>query len=61
MNNETIFNFTAEIFSSDLHAKRISSLSNAVTEVIKNGYLAVHLIGKGLAQAKGLDSKHPIQ
>lgn len=61
MNNETIFKFTAEIFSHDLHTKRVVSLSNTVTGVIKNCSPAIHLIRKGLSQAKGSDSKHTIK
>lgn len=49
------------IFGEDLHAKRVYSLANATLGVIASASLAVHLIGQGLAQARGLVRKQAIK
>jgi len=53
--------FCRELFLVDIHAKRVQSLANGVVGVIQSAALAVHLIGQGLAQAKGLQAKHAIK
>jgi Transposase DDE domain len=53
--------FCRELFLVDVHAKRVQSLANGVVGVIQSAALAVHLIGQGLAQAKGLQAKHAIK
>jgi hypothetical protein len=53
--------FCRDLFLGDVHAKRVLSLANGVVGVIQSAALAVHLIGQGLAQAKGLDAKHAIK
>jgi Transposase DDE domain len=50
--------FVAEIAGEDMHAKRVTSLSFAVLGLMHSAALAVHAIGLGLAQARGLDRKH---
>lgn len=50
-----------ELFSSELHAKRVLSLSNATVGVIESGTLAIRAIGHGLALAKQLKWKHTIK
>jgi hypothetical protein len=50
-----------ELFSSELHAKRVLSLSNATVGVIQAGTLAIRAIGHGLALAKQLKWKHTIK
>jgi hypothetical protein len=49
------------MFEENMHAKRILSISNAVMGVILSTSLAVHLIGQGLASAKGNVTKHAIK
>lgn len=49
------------VLGDDWHAMRILSLANASLGVIQAGSLAVSAIGKGLAEAEGLDSKHAIK
>lgn len=55
---QKVHEFVEEIVAEDMHAKRVLSVSNAVTGLVHNAVLAVHAIGLGLAQAKGLDRKH---
>lgn len=50
--------FVGEIAGDSMHAKRVLSLGNAVVGLIHSAVLAVHAIGLGLAQARGLDRKH---
>jgi hypothetical protein len=50
-----------EVFETDLHARRVLSLSNAATGALNAGALGVHAIGLGLAEAEGLNSKHAIK
>ena len=53
--------FLSGLFDGDLHAKRVLSLANASLGVIRSGSLAVHTIGLGLAQARGLKTKHAVK
>jgi hypothetical protein len=53
--------FLSGLFDGDLHAKRVLSLANASLGVIRSGSLAVHAIGLGLAQARGLKTKHAVK
>jgi hypothetical protein len=53
--------FLSGLFDGDLHAKRVLSLANASVGVIRSGSLAVHAIGLGLAQARGLKTKHAVK
>ena len=56
-----IHTFLTGLFDGDLHAKRVLSLANAGLGVIRSGSLAVHAIGLGLAQARGLKTKHAVK
>ncbi len=49
------------VFSEDLHAKRVKSLTNGTLGVMTSASLAVSIIGQSLAQARGLLSKHAIK
>jgi hypothetical protein len=49
------------LFEFDMHAKRVLSLANATLGVMSGASLAIHTIGQGLAQAKGLNTKHAIK
>lgn len=53
--------FIESLFAQDIHAKRVYSLANATLGVISSASLAVHLIGQGLAQARGLMTKHAVK
>ena len=53
--------FLTNLFDGDMHAKRVLSLANATLGVIKTASLAVHIIGQGLALARGLTTKHAIK
>lgn len=49
------------IFAEDLHAKRVASLANAAVGVLEGAALGIHAIGRALALASGLKSKHAIK
>lgn len=53
--------YVNEMFAEDLHARRVLSLGHGVLGVIHGASLAIHAIGQGLAQARGLDPKHAIK
>lgn len=52
---------TQNIFGKTMHAKRVESISNAALGVIAGASLIINVIGKGLAAAKDLLSKHAIK
>src|ERR1022692_261867 len=56
-----IQNYLDAIFSEDLHAKRVKSLTNGTLGVMTSASLAVSIIGQSLAQTRGLLSKHAIK
>ena len=56
-----IHGFLQTLFGEDLHAKRVYSLANATLGVMRSASLAVHTIGLGLAQARGLLRKHAVK
>ena len=58
---EFIENHLDSLFGSDLHAKRVSSLSHGVLGVMTCASLAVSVIGQALAQARGKSAKHTIK
>jgi hypothetical protein len=58
---EAVEAFVDAVVGEDLHAKRVLSLANATLGVIHAASLAVATIGKGLAQARGLEPKHAIK
>jgi len=53
--------FLLDLFEFDIHAKRVYSLANATLGVMSGESLAIHTIGQGLAQARGLVTKHSIK
>src|SRR5687768_12641768 len=53
--------FLGSILSEDTHAKRVDSLANAALGVMTGASLAVAMIGKSLAQARGLLTKHAVK
>jgi hypothetical protein len=58
---ETTRNFVKQVFSGDLHAKRVLSLADAALGILTSASLAVSLIGHALAQTRGLIDKHAIK
>jgi len=58
---EGVHGFLSNLFDGDLHAKRVLSLANATLGVIRTASLAVNTIGRGLALARGLTTKHAIK
>lgn len=58
---EFIENYLTSLFGSDLHVKRVCSLSLAVLGVMTSASLAVAVIGQALAQARGKSGKHAIK
>jgi hypothetical protein len=58
---EFVENFLNGVFAGDLHAKRVMSLANGTLGVMTGASLAVSIIGKSLAQARGLLGKHAIK
>jgi Transposase DDE domain len=56
-----IQNYLTALFGSDLHVKRVCSLSLAVLGVMTSASLAVAVIGQALAQARGKAAKHAIK
>jgi Transposase DDE domain len=53
--------FLDSVLSEDTHAKRVDSLANAALGVMTGASLAVAMIGKSLAQARGLLTKHAVK
>src|SRR5271166_3766272 len=56
-----IHQFLERLIGVEMHAKRVLSLANATLGVIRTASLAVHMIGLGLALARGLITKHAIK
>ena len=56
-----VHRFMDSLFARDVHAKRVYSLANATLGVISSASMAVHLIGQGLAHARGLLTKHAVK
>src|SRR4051795_6907926 len=53
--------FLDSVLSEDTHAKRVDSLANAALGVMTGASLGVAVIGKSLAQARGLLPKHAVK
>ena len=56
-----ILNFITTLYEGDLHAKRVLSLANATQGVLTSASLAIHAVGRGLAQAMGTLTKHGVK
>src|SRR4051794_29490585 len=57
MQFQDVRGFLDSVLSEDIHAKRVDSLANAAIGVMTGASLAVAMIGKSLAQARGSMSK----
>jgi hypothetical protein len=58
---EGVRKFLESLFGEDVHAMRVLSMANATLGVLNSASLAVHAIGQGLAQARGLMTKHAVK
>ncbi len=56
-----LLNFITTVYEGDLHAKRVLSLANATVGVLTSASLAIHAVGRGLAQAMGTLTKHGVK
>lgn len=61
IDEESVRQFVESLFTDDLHAKRVLSLAHATLGAIHAASLAIHLIGIGMAEARGVHSKHAIK
>lgn len=53
-----IKNYLNDLFDTDIHAKRLKSIANAVQGVIASTSLALSMVGQGLAVSQGKITKH---
>lgn len=58
---ERVHDFVRELLGDDVHATRVLSFANGVVGVIHAAALGIHVIGRGLADAMGLNPKHAIK
>lgn len=58
---ERVHEFVSELLGEDVHAARVFSFATGVVGVLHAAALGVHAIGRGLADAMGLDPKHAIK
>jgi hypothetical protein len=53
--------FLDSVLDEDIHTKRVDSLANATLGVMTGSSLAIAVIGRSLAQARGLLAKHAVK
>jgi Transposase DDE domain len=53
--------FLDSVLDGDIHTKRVDSLANATLGVMTGASLGVAIVGKSLAQARGLLTKHAVK
>ena len=61
MHVKDVRNFLDSVLDEDIHTKRIVSLANATLGVMTGASLGVAVIGRSLAQARGLLPKHAVK
>jgi hypothetical protein len=61
MKFQDVRTFLDSVLGEDIHTKRVDSLANATLGVMTGASLGVAVIGKSLAQARGLLPKHAIK
>ena len=61
MQVKDVRSFLNSVLDEDIHTKRIASLANATLGVMTGASLSVAVIGKSLAQARGLLPKHAVK
>ena len=54
----SVLSMMERVFGDDLHARTVLSLAMGAVGVLHAAALGIHAIGRGLAAAKGLNSKH---
>jgi len=55
---KSVLSLMTRVFEDDLHAKTVLSLAMGVVGVLHAATLGIHAIGRGMAAAAGLNSKH---
>ena len=58
---ERVNAFVKDILGDDVHARRVLSFSTGVVGVLHAAALGIHAIGRGMADALGLNPKHAIK
>ncbi len=58
---ERVHELVAALLGDDVHAARVLSFASGVVGLLHAAALGVHPIGRGLADARGLDPKHAIK
>jgi Transposase DDE domain len=53
--------FAAELFEDDLHVKRVESLANGVTGVLRAAALSVHAIGEAYSEVAGTKPRYGVK
>ena len=61
ISQKEVHSYLDNLFQGDIHAKRVLSISNTVTGVLRSSSLSVSAIGRGLAMASGMMDKHAIK
>src|SRR3954454_11414363 len=61
MQVKDVRSFLDSVLDEDIHTKRVASLANATLGVMTGASLGVAVIGKSLAQARGLLPKHAVK
>jgi Transposase DDE domain len=61
LDRDRLNKLVSTIFADDLHAKRVASLANAAVGVLEGAALGIHAIGRALAVAAGLESRHAVK
>jgi hypothetical protein len=61
LDRDRIARHVSTIFADDLHAKRVASLANAAVGILEGAVLGIHAIGRALAFAAGLESRHAVK
>lgn len=56
-----VHEFVMTLLGDDVHATRVLSLANGVVGVLHSAALGIHAIGRGLADALGLNAKHAVK
>src|SRR2546425_4406923 len=61
LDRNRVTQLVSTIFAEDLHAKRVASLAGAAMGVLDGAVLGIHAIGRALAFAAGLESRHAVK
>jgi hypothetical protein len=55
------FAFTQHLFDDDVHTKRVKSIANAVTGLLRCAVMSIHAIGRGYAQVAHVEAKSGVK